>query len=121
MVGIFGGGTKGDFIGISEDGLTELKTQIQNYIITVTQDINQFNELAERLQTFRGETIVGKLGEYLVAAKKALTDYVAKLEIEKTRVDNALTEWRTGESSLGTTVESNASTIEKAAAGFNLD
>lgn len=115
------GGSKGDFIGISRDGLETLKAEIDKYIEEARTVIFHFNEYATRTETFKGDNVIEAIGVYLIEAKQGLIDYVKKLEIEKDRAQRALDEWEAGESTVAGTVTSNADTIRNDAAGFTLE
>ena len=117
----FLGGTTNDFIGISKEGLEELKNQISTYIDDVRSVIFQFNAYAKTTETFKGTSIENALSEFFIEAKQGLIDYVFKLEKEKERAEKALAEWEAGEKGVSQTVTSSTESIRSEANAFTLD
>ncbi len=112
---VFGGG----FAGISEQGVAELKQQIDTYCQDISDLINGFNVDGDISVALKG-SVKDAAFEFIVAIKELLVAYVDAMKVEKDDLQRAYDEYvqKTGEISQG--VSGKAQEIRDAAKNVTL-
>ena len=101
----------GGFIGVDANNWTAIKTSVEDLISAANEDINKFNDLANRDDALKGEAATA-LGEYLTACKGLLQAYV-------TTYRNFITDGETALAAMNTGDTENAKAIQQASAEVN--
>ncbi len=111
----------GDFTGLSDQGLEELKTAIDAFCTKINNQIDAINTEADAAKGFAGPKIQEGIQQFVVACKELLVAWVNALQAEKGRVDKAFEEWTSGMSGVQSNIESAAEDVRSQAAQINLD
>ena len=106
----------GGFIGMSYDGVGNLKASLKKYCETIQEQIDKFNANAEIDKAIKGTVIEYAMHQYLDSVKDLLKAYVSTLKQEIAELDEAYANFVvTTQASISRDVEAVASDITKEA------
>jgi hypothetical protein len=111
---------KGSFVGISENGMIELKGALDKYIQSVQGVINGFNENADLTSSFSGPALEAAR-QFITAVKKLLNSYVSTMLNEKEEISEAIVNYKSAAQRIASTVSADKDALESAANNIRID
>lgn len=109
-----------DFVGISEQGFADLKTAFNTYINKMEDIINGFNEKGDIEIALRGD-MQTQMVDYIASIKELLVAYVTQMRQNFDDMDAAYEAFKSGDTTIGQNVSSEASDIRSKAGTIRLD
>lgn len=110
----------GGFTGMSESGISELKTQLSNYCEEVQGLIDSFDQTGDITSALKGEVQTAAY-DFIAAIKTLLQAYVSTMRQEIDEVEEAYQNFMKSGQSIATDVQSAASDIRSNANSISLD
>lgn len=110
----------GGFVGMSESGIDELCSQIENYCQSIEAQIAQFDEKGNIENALKGDVQVAA-ADFIAAVKQLLQAYVSTMRQEIAESHEAYTNFVNSGKSIAQDVESAASDIRSNADSIKLD
>lgn len=110
----------GGFVGMSEAGFEDLKTQLTNYCQDIQDIITGFDEKGNIEVALKGE-LQTAAADFIAAIKELLTAYVSTMKQEIEEADEAYQNFMQSGQSVAQDVNSAASEIRSNASSIRLD
>lgn len=110
----------GGFTGMSESGMTELKTQLTNYCQEVQDLIDGFDQTGDITSALKGDVQTAAY-DFIDAIKKLLQAYVSTMKQEIAEADEAYQNFVSSGQSIAQDVQAAASDIRSNASSISLD
>ena len=105
---------------MSESGMAELKTQLQNYCSEIQAQIDQFDQTGDITGALKGE-VQNAAYDFIAAIKTLLQAYVSTMKQEIAEADEAYQNFISAGQSISSDVQSAASDIRSNASNISLD
>ena len=101
----------GGFAGISEQGMHDLDSVIENYIIGCQDCVKQLNTEGISAEALKGPGIMEAVTAYINGVKDLLNAYIYTLNAEKKEMWNAYNNYKKAAQSIASSVSSDAQKI----------
>ena len=109
----------GGFAGIDEAHLNDLKIAMNNYINSIQESINEFNEISAMATAYKG--MDSAITEYISSIKSLLNAYVSTLRKDIVEADMAFQNYQLAAKSIAVGLSSDAQIIRSQAGQIELD
>ncbi len=110
----------GGFTGMSESGIAELKTQLENYCQEIQSIINGFDQTGDITMALKGEVQTAAY-DFIEAIKVLLQAYVSTMKQEIAEAEDAYRNFVSSGQSISQDVRDAASDIRSNASSISLD